>query len=316
MGSRRGEEENVRIAGIDLGTNTALLLVADVSPGGLITKIWEEQAIPRIGKEVDKSGSLNEAAFTVVASIFRAYKERAEELRAGSIVACGTSALRDASNSKSLIDFVDAETGIRIGIISGDEEAELTFRGAASGLAKDGPSPLVLDIGGGSTEISWQGELSLSRFSLEIGSVRITERLFLHTPPLEEEVARARDIIASELSRLAGESLPPRRLVGVAGTATTLACFDMELREYDSTRVAGYTMDASRISAWADRLCRMTPENILLLSNAARGRADILPAGALILNGFMTMFRYDAMTVSDRGLRYGIVLREWERLKG
>jgi exopolyphosphatase/guanosine-5'-triphosphate,3'-diphosphate pyrophosphatase len=185
------------VAAIDIGTNTLLLLVAEIDEHGTMRQLEHQQRLPRLGKDVDRTGAIGASAFDRIAWIVQEYKHLAQQLHADRIVACATSAVRDASNRDEFRDFLEKNTGIAVEILSGDEEAVLAYRGALSGIKRAGPF-VVVDIGGGSTQLIYQqpgggnGNAVLHRFSLQIGAVRLTERNFKHDPPLPAEIESAR----------------------------------------------------------------------------------------------------------------------------
>lgn len=299
----------MRIGAIDIGTNTILLLIADVS-GGRIEKIARhEQRLPRIGKDVDARKRIQPSAMERAAVVLGEYAEIARELMCDRVVACATSAVRDATNRQEFTAQMKAKSGIDIEILSGEEEARLTYVGAMSGFDGHGGAT-VIDIGGGSTEIT-RGDMSgriVRKASLQVGSVRITERFLKHDPPTERELGDARKFVDDELSRaeIDGGGI----LVGVAGTVTTLACLDQQLETFEVEKVAGYRMSRDTIVSWFSTLASKSSDEILRLSRTTQGRADILTAGVLILDRFMSLMDFEEIVTSERGLRYGLVLRE------
>ncbi len=309
----------MKIASIDIGTNTVLLLVADIDDNGSITVIEHQQRLPRLGKGVDSKNIIHISAFDRVAWIINEYKNLSAQLGAETILACATSAVRDASNKDEFISFIRSTTGIDVEVLSGDEEALLTYRGAISGLHTSERPIAVLDIGGGSTEITFplpdahNGHAQLQRYSFQLGSVRLTERFFKHQPPTSSELESTVQLILEELSQVRNPGFENYQLVAVAGTATTLACLDQQLPEFDVEKVSGYVIDRQRVEGWCIKLCQMTPPQIRSLSDTTQGREDILTAGVVILNEFMKLFRFQSVIVSERGLRYGMIIRDWER---
>lgn len=280
--------------------------------------LHHEQRLPRIGKDVDRRQLITASAFDRIAWILTEYKNLAVQHRADTIVATATSAVRDAANKHEFSEYIKQVTGITIEILSGKEEAALTYLGTVSGFPGTGAGFAVLDIGGGSTELTFpnpgarNGNPRLHQYSIDVGAVRLTERFFRDDPPTPAEVGSARTYIREELSQVRNPGLSGYRLVGVAGTVTTLACLDQGLPEFEVSRVAGYRMNSERVGSWCQKLCSMRSSEIRALSNAAEGRADILGAGTLILSEFMSLFGCTDLTVSERGLRYGRALKAWE----
>ncbi|MDE3058552.1 MAG: Ppx/GppA family phosphatase [Bacteroidota bacterium] len=301
----------MRFSVIDIGTNTILLLVADIDRTGIRSVVYDEQVIARLGKGVDEHKMINRETFRRVLQFLQAYRATSETLRAEKIVAVGTSALRDAANRNEFCDFIEKETGISIEILSGDEEAEYTFRGAISGFLRRSASFSVLDIGGGSTEIISETPSQLtSKTSLDIGSVRITERFLKTSPPTALEVSEARSCIQRALANIDLSEIRDSKLIGVAGTLTTLAALQQKLPEYNPHRVEGFELSYSEIRILFNQLRIKTVEEIRAVPQISAGRADIILAGILILLEFMEAANAKQITVSDRGLRYGIALRE------
>jgi exopolyphosphatase/guanosine-5'-triphosphate,3'-diphosphate pyrophosphatase len=247
------------------------------------------------------------------------YKNLSIQMGAETIVACATSAVRDAANQDAFVRHLKSTTGVDVEVLSGAEEALWTYRGAVSGLPVTSPPSVVIDIGGGSTEVTYprpkahNGNSGLQRYSFQLGSVRLTERFLKHQPPIGGELRSATEFIIEELAQVRNPGFDQYQLVAVAGTATTLACLDQQLTEFDITRVSGYEIDDQHVHGWSLKLSGMTPQQIRSLSGATEGREDILAGGALILSEFMKLFRFQSVIVSERGLRYGIVLREWEK---
>jgi exopolyphosphatase/guanosine-5'-triphosphate,3'-diphosphate pyrophosphatase len=230
------------------------------------------------------------------------------------IIAGGTSALRDASNSDEFIRFIKHKLGLEITVLSGEEEAKLTFRGVFSefsSLGADQPVA-VLDIGGGSTELTTGTGASLtSTTSLDLGCVRLTERILQSSPPPSSALNHAFTEVRDAL--LSFPQLPPHiRLIGVAGTVTTLAAIDLKLERYDRSRVSGHFLTFGAIERVFNRLKSHTVVQMAReFPQIEPGRSDIILAGVMILMESMRRFDVRGITVSDRGLRYGMVLREF-----
>ncbi len=306
------------VSSIDLGTNTVLLLIANIDSDGVITTLEQQQRIPRLGRDVDASNAISISAFDRIAWIFNEYRAISQQFQATNLVACATSAVRDASNRREFLDYLRKVTTIDVEVLTGEEEARLSYEGSLSGLERTSHHYAVLDIGGGSTELTYPAREGshLNRHSFQIGSVRISERFFRHDPPLEEEIGLAQRFVLSEMSAVRSTGLGAYQLVGVAGTATTLACLDQGLSEFDAQKVSGYELPDDRIASWFTRLRSMPSAEIRQLSEAAEGRADILTAGVLIMNEVLKLFGFRNLLVSDRGLRYGLVIREWRKSHG
>ena len=296
-------------AAIDIGTNTVLLLIASIDPSGHLTTLLDEQRIPRPGRGVDESGNINHAALDRLVGVLLEYRAMIADHGVESITVTGTSALRDAANRPGILQRVRAATGFEITVLTGEEEALLSYRGAVSGLAESG-SAVVLDIGGGSTEIiSGEGENILFHCSRNVGAVRLTERFFRHDPPLPEEIQSARSAVRAAFSDLPRFDERECRLIGVAGTATTLALLDQGIKTLDRTALANYRLSGPAVERLFRLLSSMRAQDILALSAAMPGRADVITAGTLILHCYLEQSGFREMIVSERGLRYGAALQ-------
>jgi len=304
----------MRIATIDIGTNTILMLIADISPTGMITVISDDQAIARLGKGVDKTGAIGWDAFTRCESILKQYTTKARELRVDVLRTTGTSALRDAHNREDFTDYMQQRLELEIEILDGDEEALWSYGGAISGFSVRDKQFAVLDIGGGSTELTIGAGFHITaRRSLDIGCVRLTEKHLHSSPPSDAEMESVLQHIDSVIDDYPNFDAATTNLVGVGGTATTLAAVELGLRDYDGARVAGYKLTRDAIESRFDEFRGMSKEQLQNTLRIDPGRADIILIGITILHRFLCKRRIDSMVVSERGLRYGIAMREWER---
>ncbi|MDZ7344596.1 MAG: Ppx/GppA family phosphatase [candidate division KSB1 bacterium] len=306
-----------RLASFDLGTNTFLLLIADVSDGR-IDPIFERETIVRLGKGVDAAGNLNAEAMQRGLACLRDYVALAKQYGAEQIFAAGTSALRDAANRDEFLRLAEKKVGIRIEIISGETEAKLTFAGVLSNMSHL-PGPIaVLDIGGGSTEVvigepnslQLDTSRSLQARSLDIGSVRLTERFLQSDPVQPEEVARLREQTTTALrSYWPVETLAPvRTVIGTAGTITTLAAMALGMDEYTPHRFENFSLSQPQLREIIAELIRRPIAERKKMRGLSPARADVILAGALILEIFFEVYHFNEIVVSDRGLRYGMLI--------
>jgi exopolyphosphatase/guanosine-5'-triphosphate,3'-diphosphate pyrophosphatase len=217
-----------------------------------------------------------------------------------------TSAARDAENGQELVAACAALGPVELQILSGDEEALLSFRGALSG-APELQGATVVDIGGGSTELVWGSRQAIeSHRSLDVGSVRFTERLLDGAPPSARAKAALVHEVRAQLASLPVRALPRAPLIGVAGTITSLAACALELERFDARRVDGAVLSRAEVGAWCERLGDMTSAEILALgSEFLAGREDVFFAGVTILHEIMQFLGVSEVRVSERGLRYG-----------
>lgn len=304
------------LAVIDIGTNTVLLLVARFDDRGTLHTLVYEQRVPRLGKGVDAHKNLHPDSMNRVIHVLDEYRTLLRDYEPYDVVVAGTSAVRDAENNEEFSRLIRAKTGFQLKILSGDEEALWTYRGAISGTLDSG-NITVVDIGGGSTEITTGKRESIrNRASIDIGSVRLTERYFKSDPPTDNEIWEASAFIERELEKMQRLIVRGSALVGVAGTATSLAIIDQELKEFSMKAVTNYRLVKDRIDSLFERLRKIPSREIGRLSNVMQGRSDVITAGTLILQKLMTYLDFSEMIVSERGLRYGLAIREWERRIG
>ncbi|MDP4197987.1 MAG: Ppx/GppA phosphatase family protein [Bacteroidota bacterium] len=303
----------VRAAILDIGTNTVLLLIAERENGG-IRVVTDRHAIARLGEGVDRARKISDAAYERLIGVLREHQRVIAEYTCDRVVAVATSAMRDADNSQEIIQRTKADTGIAVELLSGGEEARWTYRGAIDGMPLEGPIRVV-DIGGGSTEISTGTDQIFERgTSFDIGAVRLTERCFATSPITMEarEAARklVRHMLEHDVERASAEDAP-KNLVAVAGTPTTLAAMHQELTVFDAAKVHGYVLRRQAVDQMLEIVFSVSTATLLERFPAVnKARADILPAGTLILAEVMEYLGAEQVTVSTQGLRYGIALRE------
>ena len=300
-----------RVAAVDCGTNTIKLLVADLDPAtGTEHELVREMRMVRLGQDVDRTGRFAPEALD---RTFAAVDEYAAIVAAHDVEAirfCATSAARDAANGEEFSDGVEARLGVRPEVVSGDEEAQLSYDGATRGLAGgDLPAPfLVVDIGGGSTELilgDGHGQVRVGR-SLDIGSVRMTERHLRSDPPTRDEVAAAAGEIAAAIAASGVPLGEARTVVGVAGTITTVTAGVLGLTEYDRAAIDQARLAVADVHALTERLLGMTVEERRALPYMHPGRADVIGAGALILDEVLRKASVDTLLVSEADILDGI----------
>jgi exopolyphosphatase/guanosine-5'-triphosphate,3'-diphosphate pyrophosphatase len=300
---------------IDIGTNTILMVTCSVDEDGRITILGDEHEIARLGKGVDASRTIMPETFDRVAVYLNGYVDTARSLGSERIIAFGTSALRDARNREEFIMAMFARTGIHIEILSGKDEAELTYRGAFFGLDLHARHRGVIDIGGGSTEIASGGTKHPHRsISLDIGAVRITERFFPELPPSNAQLASARTFVRDALAQafdLPGETV----VVGVAGTVTTLGAISIGQTDFKAEALNSVHLAAEKISEITAHLATLTQAQTASTPGVHPGRADVLLGGAIVLDEFMRRYTLEEIIVSTRGVRYGVMMREIERVR-
>jgi len=298
----------MRVAAIDIGTNTVLLLVAERDAEGKLVAVEEHATITRLGQGVDKTRTLAPDAVERTNACLDRYAEIVTRLGVTRTDVVGTSAMRDAGGGDAVRDHVKARFGVAARTISGDEEARLTFAGALSGLSLPEGRVVVFDIGGGSTEVV-DGDRSTRAItfahSYDVGSVRLTERHVTSDPPNDVDraaIARsAADAFASVPDAVRGAPV-----VGIAGTITTLAAVSLGMETYDSARVHGLTLPLAELERVVDVLARAPLEQRRRIAGLEPKRADVIVAGGLVALAFLRHVGASSVTVSDRGVRWGL----------
>ncbi|HVH46095.1 MAG TPA: Ppx/GppA phosphatase family protein [Labilithrix sp.] len=305
----------MRVAAIDIGTNTVLLLVAERDPSGQLVAVEEHAKITRLGEGVDKTRTLAPAAIERTNAAIDSYAETVRRLGVTRVDVVGTSAMRDAGGGDAVRDHVRSKLGVDARTISGDEEARLTFSGALSGIPAEGQRAFrVFDIGGGSTEvvhgfhgsgISPGGDPVLFAQSYDVGSVRLTERHVESDPPTDAEMKAVRDSARAAFASVPAfaSDLPP---VGIAGTMTTLAAVSLQMATYDGARVHGMTMPASEIERVVAELARVPLAKRSALPGLEPKRADVIIAGGLVALSYLEHVGASEVMISDRGVRWGL----------
>ena len=301
------------VAAIDCGTNSIRLLVAQVDDSsGLLVDLTRQMRIVRLGEGVDATGRLSETALARTFAAIEEYRTLVDAHEVQALRFVATSATRDAQNRDDFVSGVRGLLGVEPEVISGAEEAALSFAGATGQLdiALAAPPCLVVDIGGGSTEfvMGEPGRAPEAAGSVDIGCVRMTERHFANDPPLPSEVAAARDDIDAAIAEVAA-SVPLRQagsLVGLAGSVTTVAALAMGLWEYDSDRIHGSVVTAADVH----RVC----EDLLYSTRGRReanpvihpGRVDVIAAGSLVLSAIVAYTGVHELLVSEHDILDGI----------
>jgi exopolyphosphatase / guanosine-5'-triphosphate,3'-diphosphate pyrophosphatase len=295
-------------ASIDIGSNSLLLLVVDEAGNTL----HDESAIVRLGKGMGDQGRFADDRMEAGLEVLGRYAARARELGvpADQIRAVATSAGRRATNATEYFDAVRTQTGISVRVISGEEEAELTWTGALGGLPLPDAPIAVVDLGGGSTEVVVGRTAGISaRRSLELGAVRLTERFFGDAPQRYDSAALAslRDFSRTTAAALQWPA-QPQQLIGVAGTATTLGAMQQGLTVWDRERVHGTHLSRDALGDWIARLSDATPADRQAWAAVAPLRADYLLACACVLDAVCAAADCQDLLLSDGGVRHGLLL--------
>lgn len=302
----------VRVAALDCGTNSVRLLIADLVDG-VLHDVHREMRIVRLGQGVDRSGALTPEAIerTRVALADYAAMIAANDVERTRMVA--TSATRDASNRADFVAMVRATLGADPEVVTGDEEAALSFGGAAGTIPGLSGPVLLTDIGGGSTELvigTPDGPGGLRARSMDVGSVRMTERHLHDDPPTPAQVSAVVDDVTRAIDR-ARRDVPMHEaavLVGVAGTVTTIAAMALELTAYDPVLIHGSRMSGARIAEITDRLIHMDHDARAAVAVIHPGRVDVITGGAIILRTVIERSGADELIASEHDILDGIAL--------
>ncbi|UCE63632.1 MAG: Ppx/GppA family phosphatase [Nitrospirota bacterium] len=310
------------LAGIDIGTLTCRLLIADVSTDLAMKEIESDRQILRLGEGVDEKRCLSPAAMSRVVKTLCEWRDRMEVYPLAGVAVVATSAVREATNREEFVANVKSEAGFEVEILNGDEEARRTLLGIQSGLPAEVDEFLGIDIGGGSTEFMRAHNTKLIEqphvYSLDLGVVRLTEREF-HTddPPSDPALFAAEEVIQGELEKIRGGlgDLSGMTCVGTAGTITTLAAMAQKLSHYESARIHNYRLSLEKIQQLEKELRRRTRLERRDIPGLEQGREDVIVAGTVILRVVIQTLGFQECLVSDYGLREGILVHEANRLR-
>jgi exopolyphosphatase/guanosine-5'-triphosphate,3'-diphosphate pyrophosphatase len=283
-----------RVAAVDLGTNSTRLLVADVVDGRL-EEVGRRLRITRLGEGVDARRRLLPVPIARVRNCLTDYRRELEALGAERTLCIATSAVRDAENGEAFLGEIEWSYGFATRLLTGDEEALLTFRGVAAGRQL-GPRTLIVDIGGGSTELVVGGDTVETHVSLDIGCVRLTERF-------GEDLEAAAGHVRSVLPALAVE-----RAIGVAGTVTSLASLDLGLDEYDPVVVHGHRLSRAAVEGQLDRLAALPVEERRRVPGLDPDRGPVIVAGSVILREILRTYGLADLEASEHDLLHGAAL--------
>jgi exopolyphosphatase/guanosine-5'-triphosphate,3'-diphosphate pyrophosphatase len=313
----------LRVATIDIGTNTVLLLVAERRDQGELLPVVERAQITRLGQGVDRTRSLSKEAVERTLECLATYAAEIQRIGVDAVDVVGTSAMRDVARAGSSgQEFIQRTTELFGGpprVISGEEEAALTFAGGVYGLGLEG-EVAAFDVGGGSTELI-MGRIDAgvphleSRTSLDVGSVRLTERHVQHDPPSAMELSVVSAFVLDQLLSVPRPGAA-RPLVGMAGTVTTLAAIARAIDPYNAARVHGMRLGAAEVDECARRLSALPLNERKLVPGLEPKRADVIPVGAMIVRAVLSWAGATELIVSDRGVRWGAALALAERLSG
>jgi exopolyphosphatase / guanosine-5'-triphosphate,3'-diphosphate pyrophosphatase len=309
--NQRRATKIMRVAAIDIGTLTCRLLIGDVDGQGPVKPAFSGRKILRLGEGVDQTKQLKPEAMTRVIDAIREWKGVIEQHEVQASVAVATSAVREAHNREEFLKRVKQEAGVEVEIIDGQEEARLTLLGLRSGLPASVGDILGLDIGGGSTEfiVDQKGQ-DVQTISIDMGVVRLSERVLKSDPPSESEIQEAEQLIQS-LTQQALSTLGTTSgltFVGTAGTITSLAAIAQGLTAYDPDRVHNYTLTFETIKNIEQTILPRKNSERTVIPGLEPGREGVIAAGTLIIRCIMEELCRDQCLVSEYGLREGVLV--------
>jgi exopolyphosphatase/guanosine-5'-triphosphate,3'-diphosphate pyrophosphatase len=311
----------MRAAVIDVGTNTVRLLVAESSDASTFRSLLTGQEITRLGQGLFPTKELQPESIRRTLVVLRRFRELAETHGATTILAVGTSALREATNRADFVAAARAEAGVEITVVPGEEEARLALLGVRASLPAAPARLVMIDIGGGSTELLLaDGDTVLAAVSTGLGAVTLTERYLTRDPPAPAELDGIRQTAMERFLRLQSHEYPGftsgHAFVGTAGTVTSLAAVDLALVPYDPTRVTGHRLTRDRVAQLLCQLAALPIEGRRRVPGLEPGRADVIVAGTVVCLAALDVLGFRALTVSDGGLREGILLDLLRRAAG
>ena len=300
-----------RYAVVDVGTNSVKFHIGERSADGAWTTVVDRSEVTRLGEGLDDTGELQPEPMARTVEAIAGMAAEATEAGVLAVAAVGTAGLRIAKNSTVFVDGVRERCGIEVEVIPGEEEARLAYVATTAGLGIGGGSSVVFDTGGGSSQFTFghAGHVD-ERFSVDVGAVRFTEQFGLDGPVSAEVVAGASTAIGADLSRLDGRPSPDA-LVAMGGAVTNLAAVKHELAAYDSEVVQGTVLDRAEIERQVERYRARTADERREIVGLQPKRAEVILAGALVVRTVMDKLGRNALTVSDRGLRHGLIVERF-----
>jgi exopolyphosphatase/guanosine-5'-triphosphate,3'-diphosphate pyrophosphatase len=306
-----GKSAGRRFAVIDLGTNSVKLHVGERDAAGRWTRILDRSEVTRLGEGLAETGRIAPAAQARTLAAVQGMVDDARRLGGEQLVAVGTMGMRSAANSDAFIANVETACGVRIEVISGDEEARLAYLAVQESLGIPGGAVVVFDTGGGSTQVTLgrDGKI-LERFSLNLGAARLTERFGLGGPVPQETLDRVLAAIGGELGRLDTVARPDA-LVGLGGAVTNLTAVSLALSPYDPDRVQGAILSRAEVERQIVRYAALDTAGRRAIPGLQPGRAEVILAGALVVRTLMEKLGQDRLSVSDRGLRHGVLIERF-----
>ena len=298
---------------IDVGTNSVKFVIAERAGNGSWTTVVDRAEVTRLGEGLDDGGELRPKPIERTVEVVAAMVEEAREAGVAEIAAVGTAGLRIASNSATFLDAARERTGVEVEVISGEEESRLAYLAVTSALDLGDSTLVVFDSGGGSSQFTFgRADRVDERFSVNVGAVGFTERFGLDGVVDEQTLGAARDAIAADLDRLDGRPVPDV-VVGMGGAVTNLAAVKHQLATYDPSVIQGAALEAAEVDRQIELYRTRTADERRDIVGLQPKRAEVILAGALIVHTVLAELRRDLLTVSDRGLRHGVLAERFGR---
>jgi len=303
--------EPARYAVIDVGTNSVKLHIEERTVDGSWRTLADRAEVTRLGDGLAETGAVSDGGLKRTVDAIAAMAQDARTLDVTAIAAVGTAGLRQARDVERVLDAIEERSGIRVEVISGEEESRLAYLAVERALGPGRDSLVVFDTGGGSSQFTFgrAGEVE-ERFSVDVGAVRLTERFGLDRAVAREVVYAALAAIAAGLSRLEGRT-PPHALVGMGGAVTNLTAVSLAMAEYDADRVQGSVLAAAEVERQIEEYRQLDAEGRRRIVGLQPKRAEVILAGACIVRTVMRLLGADQLAVSDRGLRHGLLLERF-----
>jgi len=301
----------IRVASIDIGTNTVRLLILEMKPDGSLREVSQARVITRLGKGMDTGKKLLDDRMDETISVLAKFRDECRKFEPLTIRTVATSAVREADNQKNFVSRIKKETGLEIEVIPWEKEADLMVKGVLWKLPNVERDVLAFDIGGGSTEfILARDRQIVSAVGTQLGAVRLTEKFISHHPTDLNEYKALETYLRGEL-RLVKEKLSgfsPEVLIGTAGTVTTLAAIDGDVDPYDPEKIHGASLTFKRVEELLEDLKKKSLVERMAMKAMEKGREDLIIVGGALVLETMRIFECNLLMVSEYGLREGIIL--------
>lgn len=298
------QQPDSRIAVLDIGTNTCLMLIAGMADGKP-KKILDLLESPRLGEGIKQTGNISPEALKRTAKVIKYYNKIAHKNKVDRVFAFGTSPFRDAKNIDDVLDYFYKKVDLEIEVFSGESEARFGFYGGVFDLP-DGDYA-VIDIGGGSTEVSFFENNDFFFKSIDFGSVKGKEMFFTEEDS-KDKVEEYKEFINTIWNDIRMDEMTGKTLVGLAGTPTVLAAMSKGLPDFDENKIHGTVLSLDDVSRQTAKLLSMKEQEVLKIGSIMEGREDIVKSGAMILDSFMKKFNFSRIVVSTKGARYGVFM--------